>query len=422
MGDMHVYFRPPEPAELMEWLVESCCALAAPQIARILLHGGQSAILNANANSPAKDALIQEEVKVLHAFLKKNPLVTFGYIRVTLTSRGNLEITCTYEGVHLNCHIVHQQLNNVEFFEHMHPFLDALGKRSRLLRQDQLAIDKLPDAAHINVAAYDRVVSEMTASVARLTSEVERQIAQVSADHVKRTLELEAEDKRRKDALKDQEKAMRDEIARAHEELSKQRQEVLDKQALLDRRKSLEQTLKILDSPQAFSLSETAVRKRHWVNGFMVLALGVAGTGMFFTGRPVVEGKALEWYQVSAFGLSAGAVFGLVIFYLRFVVTWAADHARREVETYKMRLDFRRAHWFTEFMLEHGAQKTPEGKPAPDLPDQVVERLTAGLFEPLDSTAGAKHPVEDVMDHIRQLTAKGGPVEIRFEGKGKPKN
>ncbi|TQE98251.1 MAG: hypothetical protein FKY71_14835 [Spiribacter salinus] len=413
MAELRYHFRPPPIPELVEYMVDAVVDLGL-KVHNIQAHDGSNDVFNQNVDAEVKNLRASEHVQRLVTFFRDNDFVPLERLQFNVLadskSQGSIQAILRKDEVHTELLLKFDRQNGEAFYRLVKPFVESFGQKVTLLKAHQIAADKLPDAARINVLTYDNFVSELGAIVTRLTGEVERQVAKVWEEGEQWRKKLEEEDARRREQLAAEVQAQREEVAREREALETKQKEIDGKQQLLDRRKSLEQTLRILDAEQGkapFTFSESAGKKRRGVNVFMIISLVLMAAAVGVTGYPIVAGRSTAWPQVSAFAVSTFALLGLIIFYIRFLAGWAAEHARTESDNYQLRLDFRRAHWVTEFMIEYLTLPGPDGQPAGtrELPQQVLDRLTTDLFR-RSGAKPAQHPAEDVLEAIKRLVKR----------------
>jgi hypothetical protein len=141
-----------------------------------------------------------------------------------------------------------------------------------------------------------------------------------------------------------------------------------------------------------------------WVN------LHHLNTGASF---PVSVWIAL-WVKQAA--LTAGLV-STAVFYIRWSNRWFEQHASEEFRLKRLSLDLDRASWLVETAMEWKDHKGTE------IPNVLVERLSAGLFEPEKPKEAPLHPADQLASALLGASAEAtievpGGSKIRLDRKG----
>ena len=101
-----------------------------------------------------------------------------------------------------------------------------------------------------------------------------------------------------------------------------------------------------------------------------------------------------------------------VIFYIRWNDQWAQTHANEEFRLKRLDLDIDRASWVVEMAMEWKEDKGTE------LPRELLERLSQNLFVDNIKSDLTKHPYEDVIKTLLNVSAE---AKIPLPGGGKLK-
>ena len=142
------------------------------------------------------------------------------------------------------------------------------------------------------------------------------------------------------------------------------------------------------------------------------IAVGRA-TATLAGGQPPSGDWARASSAIQAFACFAG--FGIIGWFLvRWQNEWSRKHADEEFRLKQFELDIERASWVVEMAMEWKGEKGEE------IPDFLVERLSAGLFGAGGEPAGKK-PVDAVASMIRAASkAKiklGDSAEVELDPK-----
>lgn len=90
------------------------------------------------------------------------------------------------------------------------------------------------------------------------------------------------------------------------------------------------------------------------------------------------------------------------IFFIKWNNQWFQKHANEEFRLKRLELDIDRASWFVEMAFEWKDEKGEQ------IPIELIEKLTAGLFEHERGEDAAQHPVESAMESLL------GPTRFKF--------
>lgn len=263
---------------------------------------------------------------------------------------------------------------------------------------------------------YERILKQLLKSIRDERSEAQ---AASSAQ----LAELEKTFKFKDDELK--ERAAKFELYRATREA-----ELLKEDARTARRNHQLRVQNELDERRkSFHLTEETSNLRRPIEiVFIGLALVSFGLLALFT-LPMVmfemaaaDGAGHAFDSIDAYMilgrqvLSSIVFFAVVFFYIRWKNSWFERHAKSELDYMRMDLDFSRAFWVVESILESQDKNMA-------LPQYLVERLTNDLFSEDDSPKlDDRSPFEKLAANLLKSTADAeinlpsGP--IRFSAKG----
>ena len=90
---------------------------------------------------------------------------------------------------------------------------------------------------------------------------------------------------------------------------------------------------------------------------------------------------------------------GTIGFYIKWADNWARQHADEEFKLRQLELDFDRASWLVEMALEWKEERGAE------IPKELVDRLSRGLFVKGSSKGELKHPAQDLASSLLGASA-----------------
>ncbi|MFY0527200.1 hypothetical protein ACN28I_30000 [Archangium gephyra] len=122
------------------------------------------------------------------------------------------------------------------------------------------------------------------------------------------------------------------------------------------------------------------------------------------------------WLWVKQAALTAGLV-STAVFYIRWNNRWLEQHASEEFRLKRLSLDLDRASWLVETAMEWKDEKGTE------IPNVLVERLSAGLFEPEKPKEASLQPADQLASALLGASAEAtievpGGSKIRLDRKG----
>lgn len=212
-------------------------------------------------------------------------------------------------------------------------------------------------------------------------------------------------------------------LAKREEQLNA-RAEELDDRASRHARRQLRMDFKdmIRTRSESFALSKKTIGKRKMVHGAYAALVGVTGYFAFVwvyqfakwsaSGPNLAEGP--QAWLMAVFGIKAGAAVAAlaaaIIFYIRWNDSWFRQHADEEFRMKRFELDIDRASWVVEMALEWGDDK---GR---DIPQGLVERLSAGLFDDRPQSQGSGTCGDGILMSLLKSSKK---VSVEVPGLGR---
>ena len=187
------------------------------------------------------------------------------------------------------------------------------------------------------------------------------------------------------------------------------------------RRKLREDIKKELENrSDVFKLTKATNNKRwpiHLLFIFIIIALGtfaIFGKNIFKISTTGTISEIIALIETPLFIIS---LIVTIIFYIRWNDHWAQMHADEEFRLKRLDLDIDRASWVVEMAMEWKDEKQKE------IPKELLDKLTHNLFEDMATDGQVRHPYEDVMRGILNVSAKaripipgGGSLEIDKKG------
>lgn len=211
----------------------------------------------------------------------------------------------------------------------------------------------------------------------------------------------------------DKETSLSDTFIKKEKKLEKQKEELeahakdLDDRGSKHARRAIRQDLKkaLADRATEFTLTEKTTKKRNPIHLLFILLLaGIA----FFVFEALRSTSGVE-LTIRLF-LGAAGFATTLIYYIRWNDAWFRQHADEEFRLKQLELDIDRASWVVEMAMEWSDDK------GSTIPDELIDRLTAGLFQRTDSgNPKPKHPTEDLASAL--LSASSG-LTLKIPGFG----
>ncbi|MCY1019661.1 hypothetical protein [Pyxidicoccus sp. MSG2] len=250
----------------------------------------------------------------------------------------------------------------------------------------------------------------------RLVEEFDGRRAQLDADHKVESERLRAQAAERERALEEREKAHKARLAEIDDRDSRHVRREIRK----------EQKEELQASAQEFKLTAGTndLRKpiAHASLGLMAFFLlaAVASTAaniyLLVTGA---QFSVAMWIALGAkqAALTAGLV-STAVFYIRWSNRWLEQHSSEEFRLKRLGLDLDRASWLVETAMEWKEEKGSE------IPNILVERLSAGLFTPdVQKEAAPLHPADQLASALLGASAEASlelpsGSKLRLDRKG----
>ena len=202
------------------------------------------------------------------------------------------------------------------------------------------------------------------------------------------------------------------EIEQREQDLETERTKLDDRSSTHVRRDLREKLKEVLTKRQtSFSLSkESAYRRRFVFFGYitvLVVLAGIAGTYLYLESKSASDG--LGYLQL---GRQLAATIGFFItagYFLRWMHSWAQQHAEEEFRLRQLEVDLDRASWVVEMVFEWDDSKD---KP---VPEKLIDTLSANLFGESEKVKAASMTPGDAV----AKTLAGLPnaaAELHFPG------
>lgn len=373
-------------------------------------------ILNA---LPADDSDIMRTLNVqfpvrarmVTATIGRDPQQVYDQVTVHLSDLQNTKMSpdLTTEVIRLNAHLK-KRLLAVETRAGM---AALLGKETHQnLERRELELQR--------IEALGRSLAE---NLAKTTSETRLQLeeeyralrASVEAERQANAERARAQTEERERALDDRQKALDARLA-----------DIDDRDVRHARRQIRKEQKKELEaSAKEFKLTEGTQNLRRpveWTCWVLMLLLGAGAVVSTWknlhyldTGAPFPVATWI-WLWVKQAALTAGLV-STAVFYIRWNNRWLEQHASEEFRLKRLSLDLDRASWLVETAMEWKDKKGTE------IPNVLVERLSAGLFEPEKSKETPLQPADQLASALLGASAEAtievpGGSKIRLDRKG----
>ncbi|WP_417737299.1 hypothetical protein [Rosistilla oblonga] len=191
----------------------------------------------------------------------------------------------------------------------------------------------------------------------------------------------------KRDALENEYAAKASDLDEQHRErllsIEKERELLEVEKARLDDRSSthvrreLREKLKeiLTDRQSKFSLSQDTSKRRRWVLvGYMVILACLAGLGGYFLWVESDSSGTPNYWNIGRQVAFALGFFVTAGFFVKWMHTWAQQHAEEEFRLKQLEIDLDRASWVVEMAFEWD-----ESKQNP-IPEKLLDTLSANLF------------------------------------------
>lgn len=280
----------------------------------------------------------------------------------------------------------------------------ALQIRERSVADMHTATAKLGDL-------LARIAVDDAASRKKLNEELERDYRKkaddAAADHQNKLVEVEQRRQANDDAYAER--------VRVFEEREKTFE---TGEAKFMRRDMLKKLQEILKESETLELSEETRKKRTIVH-FAILALAAAAaTAAWVMGSRFLAEPKADWHYGLPMATGTITLFATLVYYVKWNDRWFREHSEGELAARRYRADIVRANWLAELVSERA-------QASDDLPPELLEAYTRGLFHGSTAIAEAEHPFEQITGLIRRakkLEVGGGKFLVDLgKRKEKPK-
>lgn len=225
-----------------------------------------------------------------------------------------------------------------------------------------------------------------------------------------RRLREETDDK--KGGLEERYKKKIDDLDVRSEAFEKLKKEFDDRSSKHARRQTRTEMLKKLsEHSEKFGLTEDTKKKRTPIHALFILLILAAGT-LFGSNiyTIVIDPKLMgNWLFLGRITMSAIALGAAIVYYIRWNDSWFRRHSDEEFRLKRFALDIDRVNLVTEMALEFKDEEHL------DVPSELIDRFTQGLFIESERTKSAKHPSEDL---ISALIGASAGLRLKVPGFG----
>lgn len=173
---------------------------------------------------------------------------------------------------------------------------------------------------------------------------------------------------------------------------------------------------KLASREKVFQLSKLTNSKRLPIHvqfwALLLLSIVILYIGITSTIQAPNEILSIAKLSVGFIGFAATSVY-----YIRWTNGWFRQHSDEEFRLQRLALDFDRASWVVEMALEWKQEKGEE------IPQELIQRLTANLFTSSEASEPLRHPVEDLAAALVGASANvklnlPGGTELNLDRKG----
>lgn len=200
----------------------------------------------------------------------------------------------------------------------------------------------------------------------------------------------------------EKEEKLKQEVA----EFEERKKQFDDRERTVVRRDLLTKITEVINKQDSYNLSENTVKKRWWVNGFIITGLVFSGFLVWYLLTNLLQTKELPWQLYVFLGTSALGVISTLIYALRWTSQWYYDHSELEFANQKFKKDMLRASWIVEMFFEWKEQKQF------DMPVEIYNAISKNLFNERNSSKQINHPIEDLL----KITNKFSKLKLGKEG------
>lgn len=245
----------------------------------------------------------------------------------------------------------------------------------------------------------------------------------IEADFRERSAELEEDFRERTDKLNEDIEAKRTELREEEATLSDKLKEIDDRQNTHVRRELRKEILEeIRKRTKEFKLTDRTNQLRrpvHVVCWVLLILLGGVATYYakeLFKLLDITDASGIAIGVIAGKQLLLSAAFGAtVIFYIRWMNAWFAEHSSTEFRLRQCQLDIERASWVVESALEWKDEK------GGTIPIDLLEPIAKNLFAGESDTSEEMHPSDELASALLGSASKIrlgiGDSEVKIDGK-----
>lgn len=231
----------------------------------------------------------------------------------------------------------------------------------------------------------------------------------IDTEYLKLKERLETENKETQNLLITEFNNRKQKLAEKETSLE-QRAKELDDRSSKHARRQIRKDLKdeLASRSQEFTLTEKTSAKRLPVHAIFIVLISVFSAFIILAIKAHVESSDIL-YKAIRLGLSSAAFAATAIFYIRWNDHWFRQHADEEFRLKRFELDIDRASWVVEMALEWKDEKGTE------IPKELIDRLTRGLFSDQKDAKIPKHPSEELANALLSASTR---LSLKIPGLG----
>jgi hypothetical protein len=269
----------------------------------------------------------------------------------------------------------------------------------------------LGDDARKHYDARDLALTRLETAHSTLLHDFEAIKKQHYADLDTRRKALDSEHEARQKELAIEHQKRLEQLEVEREELSKEKARLDDRSSTHVRRELRDKLKEILTQRQtSFSLSKDTARRRRFVfGGYLFVLLCLAGLAGYYLWLESQTTGTPNYWNI---GRQLAATLGFFItvgFFLRWMNSWAQQHAEEEFRLKQLEVDLDRASWVVEMAFEWD-----ESKDNP-IPEKLIDTLSSNLFgESAKTKDSAMTPGDAVARTLAGLP--NAAAELHFPG------
>lgn len=251
-------------------------------------------------------------------------------------------------------------------------------------------------------------VQQIEAALARLVDEAVAFRRSLDDRAQEERVALFAEVDAERERLRQEIEARNTELTERETQLAAQRKDLDDRSNTHARRELLRDLRSKFEARSAsFKLTpETETKRSAVLAGFVVLIIASALFAVYSVGTSfealragTTVPAAERWLLAGRAFLSAAALIGASVFYIRWADSWTERHAAEEFKLKRLELDMDRASWVVEMALEWKDAKGSQ------IPPELLIQLTRNLFEDGPADRRVLHPAEDLASMVLGATS-----------------